>query len=358
MAKRRKGERVSRESDVTTSNVAGIVGLENWSFLRLAKVRVDSLFPADSPRLYGEDSEHIKRLAEIESGLPPILVQRGTMRVIDGMHRLRAAMLNGYRSIEVEFFDGDDEEAFIRAVEQNIAHGLPLPLADRKAAAARILGFRPALSDRSVASMTGLSPKTVGAIRACPSEEIPRLDAREGRDGRVRPLNSSDGRLRAAEAIRKKPGASLREVAASAGISPETVRSVKAQLRESSGDPAPGRRQRPGPTGKQPAESATGGAGAPATADVGAPDSRNGQPTDEMGEILQKLCRDPALRHSETGRKLLRMMHAKIFDGAALAVLMQDIPPHSRPLLARIARYNASNWKEVERELRRSSPAE
>jgi AraC family transcriptional regulator len=74
------------------------------------------------------------------------------MRVIDGMHRLRAAILNRCRSIEVEFFDGDDEEAFIRAVGQNVAHGLPLTPAGRKDAAARILRFRPALSDRSVAS--------------------------------------------------------------------------------------------------------------------------------------------------------------------------------------------------------------
>ena len=43
------------------------------------------------------------------------------MRVIDGMHRLRAAILNGRSSIEVEFFDGSDEEAFIRAVEQNVS---------------------------------------------------------------------------------------------------------------------------------------------------------------------------------------------------------------------------------------------
>jgi len=320
-------------------------------------VSVDSLLPADSPRSRGEDDEHINRLAERGGDLPPILVQQGTMRVIDGMHRLRAAILNGCPSIEVEFFEGDDEEAFIRAVEQNVAHGLPLTLADRKDAAARILGFRPELSDRSVASMTGLSPKTVGAIRARPSEEIPRLDARQGSDGRLRPLDSSEGRLRAAEVIRKNPGASLREIAASAGISPETARSVKAQF-QAGDDPARNRRQRPGRTGKKPAESAGSGAGSPATADAGAPGPWNGQPADEMSGILQKLSRDPALRHSETGRRLLQIIHAKAVDGAARAVLMQESPPHSRPLLARIARYNASVWKEIENELRRQSQRE
>ena len=86
-------------------------------FPRVLKIPIVSLLPADSPRSCGEDGEHIQRLAESGAELPPILVQRGTMRVIDGMHRLRAAILNGYHSIEVEFFDGGDEEAFIRAVE-------------------------------------------------------------------------------------------------------------------------------------------------------------------------------------------------------------------------------------------------
>lgn len=349
---------MSHGSDAKISNVARIFDLGNGSFPKPAIVPVDSLLPADSPRSHGEDDEHIKRLAESGSDLPPILVQQGTMRVIDGMHRLRAAILNGRRSIEVEFFDGDDEEAFIRAVERNVAHGLPLTLADRKDAAARILGFRPALSDRSVASMTGLSPKTVGAIRARLSEEIPRLDARQGRDGRLRPLDSSEGRLRAAEVVRKNPGASLREIATSAGISLETARSVKAKLRAGD-DPTPrNRRQRPGGAVKQPVESEGSGAGASAAVNAGALGPRNGQPTDEISSILQKLSRDPALRHSQAGRRLLQIIHAKAVDDEVRAVLVQESPPHSRSLLARIARYNASTWKEIENELRRQSQEE
>jgi hypothetical protein len=276
------------------------------------------------------------------------------MRVIDGMHRLCAAILNGRRSMEVEFFDGDDEEAFIRAVELNIAHGLPLTLADRKDAAARILGFRPALSDRSVASMTGLSPKTVGAVRACPSEEIPRLDVRQGRDGRLRPLDSSEGRMRAAEVIRKNPGASLREIATSAGISPETARSVKEQLR-AGGDPAPNRWQRPGRTVKQPIGSARGSTESSATADADEPSLGDRHLADEISNILQKLYRDPVLRYSEAGRMLLKLISAKAVDGTVQAALTQESPPHSRHLLARLAHHNARIWKEIARELHRQS---
>ncbi len=276
------------------------------------------------------------------------------MRVIDGMHRLRAAILNGHRSIAVKYFDGSDEEAFIRAVEENIAHGLPLTLADRKDAAARILGAMPELSDRSAAAMTGLSPKTVGAIRACPSEEIPRMDARQGRDGRLRPLDSSKGRLRAAEAIRKNPGASLREVAAATGISPETVRSVKAQL-QAAVDPARNEAQ-PSRSVQQPVGNAGNAAGSSPTSDTSASGPRNRPPTDEINSILQQLSRDPALRHSEAGRRLLQTLYKKAVDGAVSTVLMRESPPHSRPLLARLARYNAKIWKEIANELDKKSP--
>lgn len=348
---------MSRGSDAAVSNVARILDLGKGSFPKRVIVPVDSLLPADSPRSRGEEDEHIQRLAECGEDLPPILVQQGTMRVIDGMHRLRAAILNGRRSIEVEFFDGDDEEAFIRAVEQNVAHGLPLTLADRKDAATRILGFRPALSDRSVAYMTGLSPKTVGAIRACPLEEIPRLDARQGRDGRLRPLDSGGGRMRAAEVIRKNPGASLREIATSAGISPETARSVKEHLRAGD-DPAPNRRQPRGRTVKQPAKGARSATGSSATADIGEPSLGDHQLADEMSNILQKLYRDPALKHSEAGRRLLQLIRAKTVDGIVQAAMMQESPPHSRHLLARLARYNASIWREIANELHRQSPIE
>ena len=89
-------------------------------------VPVAALLPADSPRLSGADAVHVARLAETESPLPPILVNRATMQVVDGTHRLLAAALRGQSVIDVEFFDGTAEDAFLRAVEVNVTHGLPL----------------------------------------------------------------------------------------------------------------------------------------------------------------------------------------------------------------------------------------
>jgi hypothetical protein len=62
-------------------------------------------------------------LAECYTELPPILVQRGSMQVIDGMHRLRVAPRRGEDTVRVQFFHGSVTAAFIAAVRLNAAHG-------------------------------------------------------------------------------------------------------------------------------------------------------------------------------------------------------------------------------------------
>jgi len=126
--------------------------------------------PADrlsrmSPRIHEENAEHVELLVAAGTAVPPIIVHRPTMRVIDGLHRLRAAQRCGRRTIGVRFFDGDEAAAFVLAVTANAGHGLPLSLADRKRAAARIVGCYPRWSDRKIASITGLAPGTVAGIR-------------------------------------------------------------------------------------------------------------------------------------------------------------------------------------------------
>src|SRR5205823_5872017 len=150
--------------------------------------------------------------------LPPIVVRRATMRVIDGMHRLYAAELRGNTTIKVRFFEGSEDDAFLLAVRTNIAHGLPLKIAERRSAAGRIINDRPELSDRSIASVVGLAAKTVAGIRRSATGDAPQLDARVGRDGRVRPLSSAEGRRLAGELLAEHPDASLRTIARGSGI--------------------------------------------------------------------------------------------------------------------------------------------
>jgi len=290
------------------------------------------LVEGNSPRLAGESLEHVKVLAEVDDPLPPILVHRQTMRIVDGMHRMRAAQLRGEEFIAVEFLDCDDEQAFVAAVEANTRHGMPLTLADREAAAARIIRSRPESSDRSIASITGLSPRTVAAVR----RRIPQVgepSKRIGRDGRVRPLSSAEARRTAGEFIRRNPTASLRDVAKRTGLSPATVLDVRERLYRGE-DPVPERLRSDEITPMMP-DVRDGAAGKSFAA---ARESRDHQ------LLLRKLNRDPSLRFSETGRSLLRWLSSKSMNADSLEELTENMPLHCTYTIAEIARGFANEW--------------
>ncbi|QJT07197.1 transcriptional regulator [Streptomyces asoensis] len=221
----------------------------------------------------------------------------------------------GQESIEVIFFSGSDAEAFLRAVEANVTHGLPLSQADRNAAAERIITSHPHMSDRAIARSAGLSARTVARIRQRVTVDGPDTVVRVGRDGKVRPLNSTDGRARAARLIAENPRASLREIAIDAGVSPGTVRDVRMRLMRGD-DPTAVRQDAPAKAEKNATE----------TPDV----------------ILEKLLRDPSLRHNEAGRHLLRLLqfHAK-GDW-----IISAVPPHCTPLVADLAAHYGRMWLE------------
>ena len=135
-------------------------------------------------------------------------------------------------------FEGSADDAFIEFVRLNTSHGLPLTLAERREAAHRILIRTPSHSDRWVAQVCSLSPKTVGRIRqdlaASGGEVGSELNGvtRIGRDGRVRPVDPAAIRRRIAEELERTPDASLRSIARLVGASPQTVRSVARRVRD------------------------------------------------------------------------------------------------------------------------------
>jgi hypothetical protein len=201
----------------------------------VVSVAVARLVVKSSIREGGVNQEHVRRLMRLGGRWSPILVHEGTGVVIDGVHRVAAARLLGLVRVEATVFSGGPDEALIEFVRRNVHHGLPLTLRERKWAAGRVLDVHPHWSDRRIAGICALSPKTVGRLRVSdhsPSEELPQLDTsvRIGRDNRLRPVNSDLVRERVAEAIRAQPDASLRSVAATVGVSPETVRSVRMSL--------------------------------------------------------------------------------------------------------------------------------
>ena len=185
-------------------------------------------------------------LAEVASfgELPPILVQRNSLRVIDGTHRLEAAKARGEKFIRARVINCTDNDAFILAVKANTLHGLPLSRADRVSSARRILDWHPDWSDRAIGIATGLSAKTVAGIRRESADEIQQFTKRLGRDGKRRPVTALEGRKRAAEYIAARPDASLREVARETDVSLGTVQDVRARMRRGL-DPVTDGRRRP-----------------------------------------------------------------------------------------------------------------
>ena len=158
-------------------------GLRRGLLSEITSVPISEIQVAGSPRTTGEDPRHIDALAEVCRDLPPIVIHRPTMTVIDGVHRLRAIERSGATSISAVFFDGTECEAFVLAVKLNAGHGLPLSLADRKAAARRMLADFPEWSNRRLAQAAGLSDKTVAALAielrrgsAIVLEEVPLFD--------------------------------------------------------------------------------------------------------------------------------------------------------------------------------------
>jgi ParB-like chromosome segregation protein Spo0J len=296
--------------------------------LPVVEIELSRLSSVHSPRTSGEDPEHVETLLSAEGQLPPILVHRPTMQVLDGLHRLKAARVRGDKKIVARYVDGTESDAFVLAVEANVRHGLPLSLADRKRAAVQIIGTHPQWSDRRVASATGISAGTVGDLRRHGGEDG--NEARIGRDGRIRPVDGSEGRRLAAELIRNDPGLSLRQVARQVGISPETVRDVRGRLeRGESPTPDGSRRVRAEPHPLRWTE-----------ADFGRALDR-----DRLA-VLERLKADPALRLSETGRILLRMLAMHSIDGQEWGRILRGVPPHLCGVVAGFARDHARVWAE------------
>ncbi|MDG6106909.1 ParB N-terminal domain-containing protein [Dactylosporangium aurantiacum] len=295
-------------------------------------VPVAQLRRGDSPRTAGEVDEHVRVLADIGAVHEPIIVHRASMRVIDGMHRLRAAILRGEQTIAARFFDGCEREAFILAVQQNTAHGYPLSRKDRTTAAMRIFGSHPQWSDRAIARVVGLSAGTVGALRRSMAAQLPPIESRLGHDGRLRPVSPATGRQRAVELITENPDASLRRIAREAGISPRTVRDVRDRLTRGD-DPVAPKRPRADPVARTRNARSGGGAGGD-------------------GRWLDMLKRDPSLRLTERGRLMLRLLTSAAVLAGARADLLDNLPAHCLDILASAAQECGETWLRFSAELR------
>jgi hypothetical protein len=147
-------------------------------------------------------------------------------------------------------------------------------------------------------------------------------EARTGRDGRVRPLDTTAGRELACRLLEAEPGASLRDIARRASVSPGTVRDVRRRLSRGD-DPVPAAQRRR--------------AGA-RRAFVGH------APQADPEALLDGLSRDPALRYHQTGRDLLRLMSSYLALDRQAERLASAVPAYCAPTAARMAWACADAW--------------
>jgi hypothetical protein len=294
-------------------------------------VYVKDLSVADSPRLNGVNEAHAQHLAEVYASLPPILVHRPSMRVIDGMHRVRAAVILGLETVDAQFFNGSDGEAFIQSVTRNIADGLLLSLADRGAAVRRILAGFPAMSDLSIAVYTGLDPGVVTEVRRRVAAGVPELPLLAGKLP-APALAAECGR--AAGPALGASGRPLKPVAREAVLS-------------SLGTPGGVRRDEEQTTGAQPRMVP---ARTPAARDAQGCPARPAMARTSR-DRLRTLSSNPSLRNSQSGREFLRWLHGHFVTDEAWKELIETVPPHCAETVAEIAMKCSDAWRRFAEEL-------
>jgi hypothetical protein len=316
-------------------------------------VPVSMLAPGIYLRADGTDPAHVRLLADAVDSvrLPGILVQKDSARVIDGRHRVEVAKLRGETAIRARIIDCTDAEALVLAIKSNTLHGLPLSRADRISGAKRVLASYPDWSDRVVASVTGLSAKSIASFRESLADEARSSGKRLGRDGKRHPVVPAEGRQRAAEYIATHPKASLRQVAREADVSLGTAHVVKEKLRngEVSGRSTAGSpvaATQGGPRRRGPARVA-------AAAAVPAPAARPSPIAAARGggvlawpAVSAKLASDPSLRYTEGGRTFLRWMAGRCLQEAEWQEFTDAVPQRWLPEISRIAMRMSEEWRQ------------
>lgn len=126
--------------------------------MRLTEIRLDAdIWPRSR-----EDRETVDRYAEIFDETPPIAVQKGTGKLIDGWHRFYAASKLGLREVEVEEVEVSDNLLYADAVRRNLKHGLPLKRQEREKAILKL--EKDGLSLREIADILGCHYASVSRI--------------------------------------------------------------------------------------------------------------------------------------------------------------------------------------------------
>ncbi|RFU38830.1 hypothetical protein DZF91_25610, partial [Actinomadura logoneensis] len=78
---------------------------------------------------------------------------------------------------------------------------------------------------------------------------------------------------------------------------------------------------------------------------AGADDRRRPGGPASAREVLVRLMKDPALRHTDPGRELLRVLNAQALALDDWTGLVEAVPSHCREAVAGLARQTATAWE-------------
>jgi hypothetical protein len=143
-------------------------------------------------------------------------------------------------------------------------------------------------------------------------------------------LDNSQGRIKAAEVLKNRPTASLREVAKLAGVSPSTAWDVRNRVLRGD-DPLLGSRHQ----------------GRPADPETPSADVQDQVTNAALASALEGLTRDPSLRFTENGRTLLRWVLSHVVRQEEWRDVAENVPPHCSYIVADVARRCANEWLEL-----------
>jgi len=153
--------------EVTTSGDTPRTLVKGVGGVGYQKIRVDRLVTDDSFIIRrGLDQDAILRYRDLlreNSSCPALKVQKGSLRVIDGWHRLRAAKEEGIKELGCEVLDVPDSELRALSYQFNRKHGVPISLEERNRTI-EALHIKDGKTQEQIAEIIGLSQGRIAQI--------------------------------------------------------------------------------------------------------------------------------------------------------------------------------------------------
>lgn len=193
-------------------------------------VPLTDIKPGPTIRSEPPDDAWLELLGEVVENWPPVLLQEGTYRVVDGSARIAVARRLGRATIRARLVPVSDDELYEERVRHNRLHGQPLTAADRRAIARELLARHWNWSNPKLGKAAGLDERTIRRIRKeCPSPADAEVGQRHGLDGRSYSVDGAGADL-VRELLAKDPGISLGQLEARTGVPRSTAGDIRAEL--------------------------------------------------------------------------------------------------------------------------------